>query len=82
MMDNNINNDINNKLHKDIMEETKKRYVEINNKYLCEGLAWLGFKYQKFGYGKDTKYSFPDTDLMKQAINKLVILKKELNITY
>ncbi|WP_290445888.1 hypothetical protein [Clostridium estertheticum] len=28
------------------------KYFEVRNKYLSQGLSFLGFKYMKFGVGK------------------------------
>ena len=51
-------------------------YFEVRNKYLAEALAFFNFKYYKFGFGKDTIYSFKDTKEIKEIMNCLIQLKK------
>lgn len=57
-----------------------EKYYIVRNKYLAEGLAFLGYRYQKFGYGKETEYSFPNSNNIKDAINYLLELKKKINL--
>jgi len=59
------------------MENT---YFEIRSRYLAESLAFLGFKYQKYGYDRDTRYSFKDSKLIHSTISRLLSMKKELNL--
>jgi len=58
----------------------EKRFIEIRSRYLSEALSFLGFKYQKFGYGSETKYSFQDTQLIQDTVTKLIKMKKDLNL--
>lgn len=60
----------------------KKEYYIIRNKYLALSMSYLGFKFMKFGTGEDVTYSFENTDQLKYAMNKMIELKKELNIKY
>lgn len=54
-----------------------EKYI-IRKKYLAEGLAYLGYRYFKDGYGKDTKYIFQDTENFRNALTGLMELKKEV----
>ncbi|ENK1242990.1 hypothetical protein AB2063_001118 [Clostridium botulinum] len=58
------------------------KYFEVKNKYLAEGLAFLGFKYFKFNNKETNKiiYSFEDTEIIQDAIKHLLKLKKEINL--
>lgn len=58
--------------------ENKIKYRMIDNRYLADALAFLGFTFRKFGVGKQTKYSFEDTVELTQTIGKLLTIKKEL----
>jgi len=79
MENNNINLGINNNLHIDTIIRKEKIYVEIRNKYLAEALAFLNFKYQKFGYGSETRYSFEQSKELQEATCKLMEMKKAIN---
>ncbi|APQ95568.1 hypothetical protein [Clostridium botulinum] len=52
-----------------------KEYYEIRKKYLAEGLAFLGYRYFKEGFGKDTIYKFKNTKEFNMALNELMKLK-------
>ncbi|EJO5346492.1 hypothetical protein NRP93_000542 [Clostridium botulinum] len=56
------------------------KYIEIRNKYLAQGLSFLGYRYFKFGQGKDTIYSFKNENNIEDSINHLLKLKKEINL--
>ncbi|HEY5523768.1 MAG TPA: hypothetical protein VIK26_00360 [Clostridium sp.] len=58
--------------------ENKIKYRMIDNKYLSQGLAFFGFRFMQFGFGKETKYSFEDSVELTQTIGKLLTIKKEL----
>ena len=61
------------------MEKTNK-YYPINKRYLAEAMSFLGFKYMKFNnYLDEQIYSFEDTAKFRIALNKLTLLKKEIN---
>lgn len=59
-----------------------EKYFEVRNKYLAEGLAFLGFKYYKFNDKETGKtiYSFEDTKTIQDTIEHLLNLKKEINL--
>lgn len=63
------------------MENKDKKYFEVRNKYLAEGLAFLGFKYFKFNNKETGKtiYSFKDTEIIKDTIEHLLKLKNEIS---
>lgn len=54
-----------------------EKYI-IKKKYLAESMAFLGYKYFKEGYGKDTKYIFQDTENFRNALTQLMSLKEEV----
>ncbi|EJO5347014.1 hypothetical protein NRP93_001080 [Clostridium botulinum] len=54
-----------------------KEYYEIRKKYLAEGLAFLGYRYFKEGFGKDTIYKFKNTENFRQALTGLMELKEK-----
>ncbi|MCY6958296.1 hypothetical protein [Clostridium brassicae] len=54
------------------------KYTIIDKRYLAESLAFLGYKYRKNGYGKDTKFVFAETEQFKQALYELLQLKKKV----
>ena len=56
-----------------------KKYTTINKKYLAESLSFLGFSYYKFGEGKETEYSFEETEKFKFALNELLKLRDKIN---
>ena len=56
-----------------------KNYTTIEKKYLAEALSFLGFKYYKYGEGKETKYSFEETDKFKFALGELLELRNKIN---
>ena len=76
----NINNGNNNNLHINKVIGKERKYIEIRSQYLALALSFLGFRFQKFGYGAGTKYSFEDSQLMQDTISKLMIMKKELHL--
>lgn len=53
-------------------------YYEIRKKYLAEAIAWLGYRYWKEGYGKDTIYKFKDTEEFRNALTGLMQLKNQV----
>ncbi|HIG0355890.1 TPA: hypothetical protein ACX96U_001178 [Clostridium sporogenes] len=55
-----------------------KEYYEIRKKYLAEGLAFLGYRYFKEGFGKDTIYKFKNTKEFNIALNELMKLKDKV----
>lgn len=55
----------------------KEKYM-IKKKYLAESMAFLGFKYYKEGYGKDTEYIFQNNHKFRQALTGLMQLKEEV----
>ena len=55
-----------------------KQYYEIRKKYLAESMAFLGYKYMKDGYGKDTTYRFENTDQFNKALTGLMELKDKV----
>ncbi|NMM64379.1 hypothetical protein HBE96_17300 [Clostridium sp. P21] len=55
-----------------------KEYYNIRKKYLAEGMAFLGYKYFKEGYGKDTIYKFKNTKEFNTALTGLMELKKRV----
>ena len=55
-----------------------KNYTTIEKKYLAEALSFLGFKYYKFGEGKETVYSFEDTDKFRFALGELLELRNKI----
>ncbi|MEL5897279.1 hypothetical protein AAGC94_04245 [Clostridium sporogenes] len=55
-----------------------KEYYEIRKKYLAEGLAFLGYRYFKEGFGKDTIYKFKNTKEFNIALNELMKLKNRV----
>ena len=63
-----------------IIDKQSQKYYIVNNKYLAEGLAFLGFRYYKMGEGKETKYSFEDTEKLKDSIKKLLKIKKDIEL--
>lgn len=52
------------------------KYRSVKSKYLANALSYLGFKYYTYENG----YSFKDTIELDYAINKILKLKKELNL--
>lgn len=56
-----------------------KKYTTIEKKYLAEALSFLGFKYYKYGEGKEIEYSFEETDKFKFALGELLKLRNKLN---
>lgn len=59
------------------LRTTNKKYYIIRSEYFAKGLAFLGFDYYKFGYGKDTEYSFENTTELQSAIKQLFKLRNE-----
>jgi hypothetical protein len=55
-----------------------KQYYEIRKKYLAESMAFLGYKYIKEGYGKDTIYLFENTIEFNTALTGLMELKNKV----
>ena len=55
-------------------------YVIIDNPYLANGLAYLGFRYFKYGTGKETVYKFIDSEEFQIEFNYLVKKKRELGL--
>lgn len=58
-----------------------KEFINIENKYLADGINFLiGARYYKFinNEGKEV-YSFQNTDKFNEAFDKLVELKKSIN---
>lgn len=55
-----------------------KKYYIVRNKYLSECMAFLGFRYMKFGFGKDVEYSFEDTKEFRSALARVLQLKKDI----
>lgn len=58
----------------------KKRYTTIRNKYLADALVFLGLNYFKNGFGKETTYSFEETNDFKNALGELLKLREKLNL--
>lgn len=56
----------------------KKKYYNINKKYLAYAIGYLGFQYYAYDKEDGTKvYSFKDTDAFRKALTSLTELKKE-----
>ena len=56
-----------------------EKYYIVENKYLAEGLAFLGFRYYKFTGKKGfTVYGFIDVEDFRKGMNGLLDLKKEM----
>lgn len=50
----------------------------MENKYLAITICYIGgFKFYKNGYGKDTVYTFEDTDNFRRCMNNIANLKKD-----
>lgn len=52
----------------------------IRSEYLAKGVSFLGFRYQKQGYGNDTMYVFEDTEPFRNAVDALLELKKIIGV--
>lgn len=61
------------------MIDNSKNYREIRSEYLAKGLSFLGFRFYKMGFGKDTIYSFEETDEFKKAMVSIMDLRAEVN---
>lgn len=61
------------------MNNTDKKLYRVRSEYLANGLSFLGFRYRKFGYGKDTIFTFEDTEELRRVVDTLLALKKEIN---
>lgn len=59
-------------------DNTSKKYYAIRNKYLAETMAFLGYSYKKFGFGRDTEYSFEDTKEFAHALSELMKFRKKV----
>lgn len=55
-----------------------KDYYEIRKKYMAESMAFLGYKYWKDGFGKETIYKFEDTKEFREALTGLMELKNKV----
>lgn len=53
----------------------ESKIYEIENKYLAEGISYLGFRYFKTGHGKETIYTFEDTVEFRTALEGIKNLK-------
>lgn len=60
------------------MENNIKKYFKVTNLYLADALAFIGYKYFKNGFGKETTYTFQDTQQIQLAINELINMRKQL----
>lgn len=60
------------------MIDQSKDYYEVRSRYLAEALAFLGFRYIKLGFGKETLYSFEDTYDFRFYLTRLLDLKKSV----
>lgn len=58
----------------------EQQFYEIRNRYLAEGMAFLGYKYRKFGYGRDTVYIFEDTKEFRVALTAFMGIKEKLGV--
>lgn len=54
---------------------------QIKNKYLAEAMSWLGFRYYKTGFGKDTIYTFIETEEFKKCLSDMLEYKQKNNIS-
>lgn len=54
------------------------QYYEIRKKYLAEAMAFLGYKYFKDGFGKETVYKFEDSKELRKALTGLMELKEKV----
>lgn len=74
------------RLHMDIehsveVEHTQeKKYYQVRNAYLANGLSFLGYRYRKYGFGKDTVYSFENTHGIQDAVEEILELKKRVGL--
>lgn len=58
-----------------------KEYYIIENRYLAEAMAFMGFRYYKFTGDKGfTVYGFKDTDKFRFTMNSLFDLRKEISL--
>lgn len=55
-----------------------KNYYEIRKRYVADALSWLGYRYKKEGYGKDTIYKFEDTEEFNRALSGLMELRNKV----
>ncbi|GAA0095722.1 hypothetical protein [Clostridium perfringens] len=55
----------------------KSRYYAVTNKYLAYGLAFCGFKFYVYDNGKT--YKFEDSVELREAVDKIVKVRKEFN---
>ena len=55
------------------------KIYEVKKKYLAEALSFLGFKYHKQGFGKETTYTFENTEKFSKALHELSQLKRKLD---
>lgn len=70
---------------KEVDNMNTKKYFEVRNAYLAQGLAFLGFKFYKFNDPNNLNkkiYSFKDTPEITAAIYELNAIKKRINIQY
>lgn len=56
----------------------KEKYYTIKNKYLAEGLSFLGFRYYKFNDEAGIVYSFEDTEIFRDNLAAILDLKKQM----
>lgn len=57
------------------MEERK--FFVTDNQYLAMSLSFLGFRFFKNGIGKDTTYSFENTNSFQNAMKDICNLKNK-----
>ena len=55
-----------------------KKYYQVYNKYLAEGLAYIGYRYRKYGLGKHTVYSFVADHGIQVVVEELLELEKKV----
>ncbi|WP_029453168.1 hypothetical protein [Clostridium algidicarnis] len=55
-----------------------EKYYVIKNKYLAEGLAFLGFRYFKYNQNGKETYSFIKNEDFLNAMQSIIKLKNEI----
>lgn len=56
----------------------EKKYYIVKNKYLADGLSFLGFRYYKFNDETGIVYSFEDTETFRKNLTAMLDLKKKM----
>lgn len=55
-----------------------KNYYEVRNGYLANGLAFLGFRYIKIGFGKEATFHFEDGEELRYHVDKMIEMGNRL----